>query len=198
MPPPSKPIKVTRTGPEFTFTTLDEHLKRVKLAKELIKELIRQRDEADRQREEDGREQREIDERRRLDEEFNEWWEKKQTNDASREQPKQPTREQSSKNQELMAASLTLGIPIYSNMRNIKQAYRRLARQTHPDRSNDPDATAKFQKLLEAYDILSAHQRMSKNGGNKCRNRRTSHHRPKKTQTHRHTTHHRKTHRVRV
>ena len=126
------------------------------------------------------------------------WWKNEQANNASREQPKQPTREQSSKNQELMAASLTLGIPINSSMHDIKQAYHSLAMQTHPDRSDDPDATAKFQKLLEAYDILSAHQRMSKNGGNKCRNRRTSHHRPKKTQTHRHTTHHRKTHRVRV
>lgn len=195
MPPPSKPIKVTRTGPEFTFTTLDEHLKRVKLAKELIKELIRQRDEADRQREEDGREQREIYERRRLDKEFNEWWEKKQTNDASREQPKQPTREQSSKNQELMAASLTLGIPINSSMHDIKKAYHRLAMQTHPDKHpNDPNANAKFQAIESAYQKLSS---MPKKGGNKCRNRRT-HHVPKKTQTRRHTTHHRKTHRVRV
>ena len=198
MPPPSKPIKVTRTGPEFTFTTLDEHLNRVKLAKELIKELIKQRDKADRQHEEDGREQREIYERRRLDEEFNEWWERKQR--EQREQREQSSREQSSreqysKNQELMAASLTLGIPINSSMHDIKKAYHRLAMQTHPDKHpNDPNANAKFQAIESAYQKLSS---MPKKGGNKCRNRRT-HHVPKKTQTRRHTTHHRKTHRVRV
>jgi hypothetical protein len=219
MPSPPKAIKVTRTIPgEFTFTTLNEHLKRDKRAKELIG----LREEADRQREEDGREQREIDERRRLDEEFNEWWRQEQikkkerlrlnkevneklnewrqqqSREKTQSNREQSSREQYSKNPELIAASITLGIPIDSNMHKINKAYRRLARQTHPDRSVDPDATAKFQKLLEAYEILSAHQRMSKNGGNKCRNRRTSHHRPKKSQKPRHTTHHRKTHRVRV
>ena len=207
MPPPPKPKKVTRTGPDFTFTTLDEHLERDKRAKELI----RQRDEADRQREEDGREQREIDERIRLSEEFNAWWKKKQSSreQSSREQPssreqssrEQPSsREQSSENQELMAASLTLGIPINSSMHNIKKAYHSLAMQTHPDKHpNDPNANANFQAIVSAYQKLSS---MPKKGGNKCRNRRT-HHVPKKTQTHRHTTHrhtthHRKTHRVRV
>lgn len=206
MPPPPKPKKVTRTIPgEFTFTTLDEHLKSDKLAKELI----RQREEAARRREEDGREQREEDERRRLEKEFNEWLRQEQIKKKERLRLNKEVNEkfnkwwrqqqtQSSENPELIAASITLGIPIDSNMHKINQAYRRLARQTHPDRSVDPDATAKFQKLLEAYEILSAHQRMSKNGGNKCRNRRTSHHRPKKTQKPRHTTHHRKTHRVRV
>ena len=201
MPPPPKPIKVTRTGPDFTFTTLVEHLERDKRAKELI----RQRDEADRQREEDGREQREIDERIRLSEEFNAWWKKKQASrkqssreQSSREQPS--SREQSSENQELMAASLTLGIPINSSMHNIKKAYHSLAMQTHPDKHpNDPNANANFQAIVSAYQKLSS---MPKKGGNKCRNRRT-HHVPKKTQTHRHTTHrhtthHRKTHRVRV
>ena len=94
-----------------------------------------------------------------------------------------------------MAASITLGIPMDSNMNEIRQAYYRLARQTHPDKHpNDPNANAKFQAIGSAYQKLSS---MPKKGGNKCRNRRT-HHVPKKTQTHRHATHHRKTHRVRV
>jgi hypothetical protein len=116
------------------------------------------------------------------------WWEKKQREQFSREQP--------SKNQELMAASLTLGIPINSSMHDIKKAYHRLAMQTHPDKHpNDPNANAKFQAIESAYQKLSS---MPKKGGNKCRNRRTHHVPKKKTQTHRHTTHHRKTHRVRV
>jgi hypothetical protein len=133
-----------------------------------------------------------------LEEEFNAWWEKKQANDASREQSsrEQFSREQPSKNQELMAASLTLGIPINSSMHDIKKAYHRLAMQTHPDKHpNDPNANAKFQAIESAYQKLSS---MPKKGGNKCRNRRTHHVPKKKTQTHRHTTHHRKTHRVRV
>ena len=126
------------------------------------------------------------------------WWERKQR--EQREQREQSSREQSSreqysKNQELMAASLTLGIPINSSMHDIKKAYHRLAMQTHPDKHpNDPNANAKFQAIESAYQKLSS---MPKKGGNKCRNRRT-HHVPKKTQTRRHTTHHRKTHRVRV
>lgn len=206
MPPPPKATRKPRTDASFTVTTLDEHLKRDKLAKELIK----QRDEADRQREEYERKQREEEERRRLDEEFNEWLRQEQIKKKERlrlnkevnERLKEWLRQQqtqSSEDPELIAASITLGIPINSNMNEITKAYHKLARQTHPDKHpNDPNANAKFQKLLEAYEILSAYQKLSsmpKKGGNKCRNRRTSHHMPKKTQTHRHATHHRKTHR---
>jgi len=146
-------------------------------------------------RDEEERKQRERNETVKRLEEFKAWWEKKQREQFSREQfsREQPSREQPSKNQELMAASLTLGIPINSSMHDITKAYHRLAMQTHPDKHpNDPNANAKFQAIESAYQKLSS---MPKKGGNKCRNRRT-HHVPKKTQTHRHTTHHRKTHRV--
>jgi len=115
--------------------------------------------------------------------------------ESRREQSRrEQSRRESSKNQEeLMTASITLGIPINSSIREIKKAYHRLAMQTHPDKHpHDPNAKATFQKIGSAYQTL-----MQKKGGNKCRNRRT-YHKPKKTQTHRHTTHHRKTHRVRV
>ncbi|MBI3603964.1 MAG: molecular chaperone DnaJ [Nitrospirae bacterium] len=37
----------------------------------------------------------------------------------------------------------------------IKQAYRKLALQYHPDRNKAPDATAKFREIAEAYAVLS-------------------------------------------
>lgn len=37
----------------------------------------------------------------------------------------------------------------------IKQAYRRMARQTHPDVNKEPDATVQFQAIQHAYSILS-------------------------------------------
>jgi len=205
MPPPPKATRRYSSDASFTFTTLDEYREKDKRDKELIK----QRDEADRQREEYERTQREEEDRIRLDKEFNEWLRQEQIKKKERlrlnkevnERLKEWLRQQqtqSSEDPELIAASITLGIPINSNMQEINQAYRRMAMKTHPDKDPDnPNANANFQKLLKAHEILSAYQiqRMSKNGGNKCRNRRTSHHIPKKTQTHRHATHHRKTHR---
>ena len=39
--------------------------------------------------------------------------------------------------------------------RDIKAAYRRLAKETHPDKKpNDPNANENFRKLKEAYDFL--------------------------------------------
>jgi hypothetical protein len=148
-------------------------------------------------RDEEERKRRERNQR--LEEEFNAWWgsEQSRREQSRREQSsrEQSRREQSSKNQEeLMTASITLGIPINSSMREIKKAYHSLAMQTHPDKHpDDLNANAKFQEIESAYQKLIS---MQKKGGNKCRNRRTHHVPKKKTQTHRHTTHHRKTHRV--
>ncbi len=158
-----------------------------KLPAEDLKKYIAEMDEMKKQREEEERMRF-----KRLAEEFNAWWEtRKQANYASREQSR---REQSSINQEeLMTASITLGIPINSSISEIKKAYHSLAMQTHPDKNpDDQNANAKFQEIESAYQKLIS---MPKKGGNKCRNRRT-YHIPKKTQTRRHTTHHRKTHRV--
>jgi hypothetical protein len=174
MPPPPKVVKQTR---EQICSKLPADY----LAKRL--------------RDEEERTQRErIKTNERLDEEFNEWLRQVQIKKEQQTQCRRESiREQSSENPDLIAAGITLEIPIDSNMNEIRQAYYRLARQTHPDKHpNDQNANAKFQAIGSAYQKLSS---MPKKGGNKCRNRRTSHHRPKKTQTHRHTTHHRKTHR---
>jgi curved DNA-binding protein CbpA len=49
-----------------------------------------------------------------------------------------------------------LGIEPGADAKTIKAAYRRKARETHPDRNpDDPRATTRFQLVQEAYDILS-------------------------------------------
>lgn len=47
-------------------------------------------------------------------------------------------------------------------MSEIKQAYRRLAHQYHPDKNQSPFAAAHFQQLHEAYNILSHPDRRRK------------------------------------
>lgn len=49
-----------------------------------------------------------------------------------------------------------LGVPRGADEKQIKQAYRRLARKYHPDvNPNDPAAEAKFKEISNAYDVLS-------------------------------------------
>ncbi|MDR7420778.1 MAG: molecular chaperone DnaJ [Armatimonadota bacterium] len=49
-----------------------------------------------------------------------------------------------------------LGVDRRATQEEIKQAYRRLARETHPDvRPNDPTATERFKEINEAYSVLS-------------------------------------------
>ena len=38
---------------------------------------------------------------------------------------------------------------------DIKRAYRRLASKYHPDRNKSVDAVERFQKIKEAYDVIS-------------------------------------------
>jgi molecular chaperone DnaJ len=48
-----------------------------------------------------------------------------------------------------------LGVPKDADEAQIKKAFRRLAREYHPDVSQDPEAEAKFKELAEAYEVLS-------------------------------------------
>jgi len=50
----------------------------------------------------------------------------------------------------------TLGVARGANEADIKKAYRKLAKELHPDRNKDkPDASARFSKVTQAYDILT-------------------------------------------
>ena len=43
----------------------------------------------------------------------------------------------------------------------IRTAYRKLARQYHPDVNKEPDAEAKFKEINEAYQVLSDDEKRS-------------------------------------
>ena len=48
-----------------------------------------------------------------------------------------------------------LGISKTANADEIKRAYRKKAKQYHPDICNEPDAEEKFKEVQEAYEVLS-------------------------------------------
>jgi len=48
-----------------------------------------------------------------------------------------------------------LGVPRNATKEQIKEAYRRLVMQYHPDRNKSPDAEEKFKEISEAYAVLS-------------------------------------------
>ena len=52
-----------------------------------------------------------------------------------------------------------LGIEKSANGDDIKRAFRKLARQFHPDVNKDKDAESKFKEINEAYEVLSDDQK---------------------------------------
>ena len=48
-----------------------------------------------------------------------------------------------------------LGVPRSADDREIKKAFRGLARELHPDVSDHPDAEERFREAAEAYEVLS-------------------------------------------
>ncbi len=48
-----------------------------------------------------------------------------------------------------------LGVPRNADEGEIKKAFRRLARELHPDVSEAPDAEERFREVVEAYEVLS-------------------------------------------
>lgn len=57
----------------------------------------------------------------------------------------------------------TLGVGRQASQDEIKRAYRKLARQHHPDRNqDDPEAQSKFARINEAYEVLSDPEKRKK------------------------------------
>ncbi|MGS2645906.1 J domain-containing protein [Streptosporangium sp. G12] len=52
-----------------------------------------------------------------------------------------------------------LGVPLTATPAEIKKAYRRLARQLHPDVTPDPAAAERFKRITHAYDVLTGRTR---------------------------------------
>ena len=52
-----------------------------------------------------------------------------------------------------------LGVARNANQDEIKRAFRRLARELHPDVSGAPDAEQRFREVVEAYEVLSNSER---------------------------------------
>ena len=48
-----------------------------------------------------------------------------------------------------------LGVPTDATTAQIKSAYRKLAKQYHPDVNDSPDAAERFRQITEAYDTLT-------------------------------------------
>ncbi|TMR99609.1 hypothetical protein EJK15_06950 [Nonomuraea basaltis] len=48
-----------------------------------------------------------------------------------------------------------LGVARTATQQEIKSAYRRLARELHPDVNPDPAVAERFKRVTEAYDVLS-------------------------------------------
>ncbi len=55
-----------------------------------------------------------------------------------------------------------LGVPKNASAEDIKSAFRKLARQYHPDVSKEPDAEEKFKEINEAYGVLSDPQKRAR------------------------------------
>src|SRR5438067_13854484 len=52
-----------------------------------------------------------------------------------------------------------LGVTRDASADEIKRAFRRLARELHPDVSEAPDAEHRFREIVEAYEVLSNSER---------------------------------------
>jgi len=60
-----------------------------------------------------------------------------------------------------------LEVPENATQEEIKKSYRRLSMEYHPDKNKSPEATAKFQKISEAYETLGDPEKKSQYDMNK-------------------------------
>jgi hypothetical protein len=68
-----------------------------------------------------------------------------------------------------------LGLTSDATLADVKKAYRKLARQHHPDRNNaDPGAIDRFRRITEAYEYLSARLKDNASGNGHRRPRPTA------------------------
>ena len=49
-----------------------------------------------------------------------------------------------------------LGVPPTAGAREVREAYRRLAKQFHPDQNRDAEATERMQRINQAWEMLSS------------------------------------------
>lgn len=77
----------------------------------------------------------------------------------------------------IQQAFATLGVSSDATSDQVRQAYRKLALQFHPDKNPDPTATEKFQQLSAAYKrICDHHSRRRAGSGASSNNRRHGFH----------------------
>src|SRR5580700_12234975 len=94
---------------------------------------------------------------------------------ASRRRPGQLRSTAASRKGRGMTASTAdyyaiLGLTSDGTLADVKKAYRKLARQHHPDRNNaDPGAIDRFRRITEAYEYLSDHMKDNANGNGHSR-----------------------------